>query len=38
MGEVIASVGNQTVSDFPEYIEEGQQLGFKLKEALQQKK
>jgi multimeric flavodoxin WrbA len=37
MGEVIASVGNQTVNDFPEYIEETRQLGFKLKEALQQK-
>ena len=37
MGEVIASVGNQTVNDFPEYIEETRQLGLKLKEALQQK-
>ena len=37
LGEVIASVGNQTVTDFPEYIEESRQLGFKLKEALQQK-
>ena len=37
MGEVIASVGNQTVTDFPEYIEESRQLGFNLKEALQQK-
>lgn len=37
MGEVIASVGNQTVTDFPEYLEETRQLGFKLKEALQQK-
>ena len=37
MGEVIASVGNQTVNDFPEYIEESRQLGLKLKEALQQK-
>ena len=37
MGEVIASVGNQTVNDFPEYLEETRQLGFKLKEALQQK-
>jgi len=37
MGEVIASVGNQTVTDFPEYLEEGQQLGFKLKEAIRQK-
>ena len=35
-GEVIASVGNQTVTDFPEYLEETRQLGFKLKEALQQ--
>ena len=37
MGEVIASVGTQTVTDFPEYIEETRQLGFKLKEVLQQK-
>jgi multimeric flavodoxin WrbA len=37
MGEVIASVGNQTVNDFPEYIEETRQLGLKLKEAVQQK-
>jgi len=37
MGEVIASVGNQTVTDFPEYLEETRQLGFNLKEALQQK-
>ena len=37
MGEVIASVGNQTVTDFPEYLEETRQLGFKLKEVLQQK-
>jgi multimeric flavodoxin WrbA len=37
MGEVIASVGTQTVNDFPEYIEETRQLGLKLKEALQQK-
>jgi len=37
LGEVIASVGNQTVTDFPEYLEETRQLGFKLKEALQQK-
>jgi multimeric flavodoxin WrbA len=36
MGEVIASVGNQTVTDFPEYLEETRQLGFNLKEALQQ--
>ena len=37
LGEVIASVGNQTVTDFPEYIEESRQLGFKLKEAIRQK-
>ena len=37
LGEVIASVGTQTVTDFPEYIEETRQLGFKLKEVLQQK-
>jgi len=37
LGEVIASVGTQTVTDFPEYIEEARQLGLKLKEALQQK-
>jgi multimeric flavodoxin WrbA len=37
LGEVIASVGTQTVTDFPEYLEEARQLGFKLKEALQQK-
>ncbi len=37
MGEVIASVGNQTVNDFPEYIEETRQLGLKLKEAIRQK-
>ena len=37
LGEVIASVGNQTVTDFPEYIEESRELGFKLKEALQQR-
>jgi len=37
MWEVIASVGTQTVTDFPEYIEETRQLGFKLKEVLQQK-
>jgi multimeric flavodoxin WrbA len=37
LGEVIAAVGNQTVTDFPEYIEESRQLGFKLKEALQQR-
>jgi hypothetical protein len=37
MGVVIASVGNQTVTDFPEYLEETRQLGFNLKEALQQK-
>ena len=37
LGEVIASVGTQTVTDFPEYLEETRQLGFKLKEALQQK-
>ena len=37
LGEVMASVGNQTVTDFPEYMEEARQLGFKIKEALQQK-
>ena len=37
LGEVIAAVGNQTVTDFPEYIEESRQLGLKLKEAIRQK-
>ena len=37
IGEVIASVGNQSITDFPEYIEEGRQLGFKLKESIRQK-
>jgi hypothetical protein len=37
LGEVIVSVGNQTVTDFPEYLEDARQLGCKIKEALQQK-
>jgi multimeric flavodoxin WrbA len=37
LGEVIAAVGNQAVTDFPEYIEEARQLGIKLKEAIRQK-
>ena len=37
IGEVIASVGNQSITDFPEYIEEARQLGFKLKESIRRK-
>jgi multimeric flavodoxin WrbA len=37
VGEVIAAVGNQAVTDFPEYLEEARQLGIKLKEAIRQK-
>jgi multimeric flavodoxin WrbA len=34
IGEVIASVGSQSVTDFPEYIEEAQKLGIKIQENI----
>jgi multimeric flavodoxin WrbA len=34
IGTVIASVGNQHVRDYPEYLEEGRNLGEKIRDAL----
>ena len=34
VGSVIASVGAQTVNEFPEYIDEAKELGEKIKENI----
>ncbi len=38
IGEVIAAVGNQTVTDFPEYIEEAQKLGERIRDDIIRRK